>query len=516
MQLIEEIGRRLSNPKLLETKAGRLAATKYDPLLFAYVYLRPHITADDGSTTLNEFHMQLVAYALTLTKPTGSPAEYRNCFIAPRNTGKSTWVFTILTLWAAAHGHQKFIAAFSDSGAQAEEHLKTFVGELQENERLRADFPLLCNPKMGGWRERAIAANRSQYLAANGFIFMAKGADNAVLGMKVGTLRPTWIILDDIEKDESNYTENAVKQRLKTLQDAIFPLNVYAKVTVVGTTTRPGAILDQIRLVNEMRQEWDGEAEDFREVLPFEYRWVIDEKFSCTHMRALIADQTRQEGYRSLWPEKWPVEWLMEQRHTRSFAKNYQCEPISDDADYWQDGDIEIAEEPKYGNTIISVDPAVSTSKRSDFTGIAVISRGKTHPKRLYVRHAEKVKLGPPEIKARVVELIKQFGAKLVYVETNNGGDYVKQAFAGVPAKVKYIKQYEKKEIRAQRALDYYQRPVKEVVHTGHFPAAEDELLNFPKGLHDDIVDAITTGVLYFKRGSGGPAKIITKTYKEI
>lgn len=514
MQLLEAVNNRLHNPLLLNSRAGRIAATKYDPLLFAYVYLRPHITAEDGSQTLNEFHLALVEYALTLTKPIGEPAEYRDCFIAPRNTGKSTWVFTILTIWAAAHGHQKFIAAFSDSSAQAEEHLKTFVAELQENERLKADFPLLCSPKKGGWRERVIAANRSQYIAESGFVFMAKGADNAVLGMKIGTLRPSWIILDDIEKDESNYTENAVQQRLKTLQDAIFPLNVFAKVTIVGTTTRPGAILDQLRKVNVLRKDFTGTDAEYREALPHELRWVIDEKFKCQHMRALM--QAADGSVYSLWPEKWPVDWLLEQRHTRSFAKNYQCEPISDDADYWQDGDIEIAQEKQYGNTIISVDPAVSTSKRSDFTGIAVISRGKLHPKRLYVRHVEQVKLGPPEVKARIEELIQQYGAKLVYVETNNGGDYIKQAFTGISAKVKYMKQYEKKEIRAQRALDFYQRPGKEVVHVGHFPGAEEQMLNFPKGLHDDMVDAITTGVLYFKRGTGGPAQIKIKTYREI
>jgi predicted phage terminase large subunit-like protein len=514
MQLLEAVTNRLSNPKLLESKQGRLACTKYDPLLFAYIYLKHHLTAEDGSQTINEFHEALINYAMVLTKPIGEPAEYRDCFIAPRNTGKSTWVFTILTIWAAAHGHQKFIAAFSDSSSQAEEHLKTFVAELQENEKLKADFPLLCSPKMGGWRSRIIAQNRSQYLAESGFIFMARGADNAVLGMKVGTLRPSWIILDDIEKDESNYTANAVQQRLKTLQDAIFPLNVFAKVTIVGTTTRPGAILDQIRRTIDMRKEWTGDDFSFREALPNEYRWVVDEKFSCAHMRALIAANGVE---RSLWPEKWPLEWLQAQRHTRSFAKNYQCEPISDDADYWQDGDIEIAWEKEYGNTIISVDPAVSTNKRSDFTGIAVLSRGKLKRKRVYVRHVEQVKLGPPEVKARVEELIAEYGAKLVYVETNNGGDYVKQAFAGIPAKVKYVKQYEKKEIRAQRALDFYQRPgFKEVVHTAHFPGAEEQLLNFPKGLHDDMVDAITTGVLYFKRSSGGPAQIITKTYKEL
>lgn len=499
--------------ELLKSKAGRLALTKHDPLLFAYIYLPHHITAEDGSMTLNEFHLELVKYSEVLTKPINKPAEYRDCFIAPRNTGKSTWVFTILTIWAAAHGHQKFIAAFSDSSTQAEEHLKTFLSELQENEKLKQDFPLLCQPKMGGWRERAIAANRWQYMAASGFIFMAKGADNAVLGMKVGTLRPTWIILDDIEKDESNYSEAAVQTRLKTLQDAIFPLNVYAKVTIVGTTTRPGAIIDQIRKVNEFKKEWDGTEAELSDALPHELRWVLQEGFNCKHMRALIK---QEDGYRSLWPEKWPLDWLIAQAHTRSFLKNYQCEPIADDAGYWDEADINIESELVYGNTIISVDPAVTTNKRSDYTGVSVISRGTMFPNRLYVRHVEQGKWSPEKIFERVEELVAEFDAKIIYIETNQGGDTWKQVFDGASAKVRYFKQppNEKKEHRAQRALDFYQK--NRVFHVMHFPAAEEQLLNFPKGLHDDMVDAISSGVLYFFRKKGGPAQIITTKYMEV
>lgn len=521
MQLLEEVTKRIKGKEaLMKTKEGRLLLTKYDPLLFAYIYLPHHLTAEDGSQTLNEFHMELVTYATdVLVKKNTKPAQYRHTFIAPRNTGKSTWIFTILTIWAGAHEHQRFIAAFSDSSSQAEEHLKTFKAELDENDKLKADFPGLCNPKKGGHRDRDIANNRNQYIAESGFIFMVKGADNAVLGMKVGTLRPTWIILDDIEKDESNYTEAAVQNRLKTLQDAIFPLNVFGKVTIIGTTTRPGAIIDQIRKVDVMRREYDGATSELREELPHELRWVIDENFQCKHIKALISDSN---GERSLWPEKWDLAYLQSQRHTRSFAKNYQCEPISEDAGYWYDGDIDIEQSEDYGTTVISVDPAVTTNKRSDYTGIAVISRGSSDRKhlmfrRLYVRYVTQVKLGPKELKDYIDELVKEYNAKIVYVETNQGGDLWKQVFEGVSARVVYMKQSEKKEERAKRALDFYQKPWKEVVHCAHWPAAEEQMMNFPKGLHDDMVDAIASGILYFKgRTRTGPARINQTKYMEV
>ena len=52
MQLLPVIADRIKGrEQLLKTKAGRIALTKHDPLLFAYIYLPEHITADDGSQT---------------------------------------------------------------------------------------------------------------------------------------------------------------------------------------------------------------------------------------------------------------------------------------------------------------------------------------------------------------------------------------------------------------------------------------------------------------------------------
>jgi hypothetical protein len=65
--------------------------------------------------------------------------------------------------------------------------------------------------------------------------------------------------------------------------------------------------------------------------------------------------------------------------------------------------------------------------------------------------------------------------------------------------------------------LDFYQKPWKEVVHCAHWPAAEEQMMNFPKGLHDDMVDAIASGILYFKgRTRTGPARINQTKYMEV
>ncbi|MFJ8790442.1 hypothetical protein [Streptomyces sp. NPDC102462] len=248
-------------PKELLTRTeGRVALTRNDPLLFAWLYLPHHLTTDSGSQTLSAFHLDLIEYAKTWTQPVTKPREYRDCFIAPRNAGKSTWLFLILPMWAAAHGHIKFVAAFSDSAGQAEDHLQTFKTELDSNERLTSDYPELCTPLMGQKVKRHIAQSSDQIMQANGFVFMAKGIDAKTLGMKVGRQRPDLILMDDIEPPEATYSELEAGRRLTTVLDAAFPLNIYARVAIVGTTTMPGSIIDQLRTAGEAKRDWDSKT----------------------------------------------------------------------------------------------------------------------------------------------------------------------------------------------------------------------------------------------------------------
>lgn len=496
------------DPVLLERAEGRRAITKNDPLLFAIIYLPDHLSNEMGNISLAEFHLDLLAYAKTWINPLGSPRQYRDAFIAPRSAGKSTWLFLILPIWAAAHGHQKFVAAFSDSATQAEQHLQTFKTELETNRRLQQDFPELCRPMKGSNIQRVIASNRSQTVQENGFVFMARGMDASNLGMKVGSSRPTLIILDDIEPGEANYSPYLAKQRLTTLLDDVLPLNDFARVAIVGTTTMPGSIIDQIRKVGEQKERYK-EVEDFREFLDADLRWVLDENITVHYWPAIITDEDGAE--RSIWPEKWTIEFLNSIRHTRSFAKNMMNRPISLDAGYWTEEDILVEGAEEYGNTILSIDPAVTTAKASDYTGIAVLSRVGNL---VYVRHAEQVKLPPNSLREHVLGLIERFKVGVVYVETNQGGDLWKQMFSGIPCKYRSVRQTEKKEVRAGRAFDFYQKG--EVKHVAHFPTLEEQMLAFPRVPNDDVLDAVVSGVLYFKNKSGGTVKVRQLNYMEV
>lgn len=478
----------------------RRSRTRNDPALFATVYLSAHI-ADPatGRVGLADVHVAWAKSAKRWRRKDTRPQQDRRAEVAPREMGKSTWWFLILPMWAAAHGHVGFAAAFADTDTQAQTHLATFKSELDNNPLIREDFPDLVAPKTRG-RGQVEADRVSLYHAQSGFVFAAAGMDSSNLGLKVGAQRPDLIILDDIEPHEGRYGAQLAAKRLDTLLSAILPLNIRAHVIMAGTVTMSGSIIHQV-------VRWGrGERDDSKD--PNSNAWVGEQNIKARHTPAIITDEDGQR--RSVWPAKWPLDWLEAREHTREYRKNYANDPLAAEGDYWQLEDIERARAigsawlPSCTRILVSVDPAVTTKAKSDFTGIAVVAwmpppreRPKA-PGRCVVLEVRQVKKSGEALRQDVLDTVIRHNAGLVLVETNQGGDLWGTVFHHMPVKVKSIRQTEKKEQRAARALDHYQRG--RVAHAEGAKLAEYEgqLVAFPLAPHDDMVDAGGAGVLYF------------------
>ena len=478
-----------------ELNAAVREACRYDPLLFALWYLGHHLADEStgGQISFSEFHVGLARRALEWIGPTPPPRTQRHADMAPRESGKSTWKFTILPLWAAAYGHLKFIASFADSGPQAEMHLATFKRELDGNERIRSDFPDLCAP--GRLRGVSDSDTKGMYIARSGFVFAARGIDAKTLGMKVGARRPDMILLDDIEPNEANYSLYQKDQRLSTLLDAILPLAIHARVELSGTTTMPGSIVhDLVRSVTEPDET--------------PAAWVTDSWFQVHHHLPFTQDEHGQDV--SVWPEKWPTDYLLSIRHTRGFSLNYLNDPMAADGAYWCADDIAHGSTFPAALTLLCLDPAVTTKEKSDFTGVAVVSGNKAvdvgrdekgrviRAAKARVEFAAQVKLAPGaplrDYCLRLLETFPEVGG--IIVETNNGADvWQVSVLHGMPVKVLPTWSDAPKEERAAACLAKYQRG--RVEHARPLPVAEAQMIGFPRG-HDDIVDAIGSGVRYF------------------
>jgi hypothetical protein len=475
---------------------GRKALTREDPLAFALLYLPHHLMkqgSDDWKTiSLSEYHVEWAEYGKSWMNP-AERRKSRTCFVAPREMGKSTWLFTILPLWAAAHGHVKVIAAFSEPATRAQEHLETFRNELYTNPLLRYDFPELVEPKrrpISKKNPRAdklvgqrVAESQRKIQQENDFTFHGMGFTGGALGLKSGRTRPDVIILDDVEPSEDKYSGPEILKREIILTDKILPLREDAHVVLVGTVTKPGSLIHQLIIHHEQPSNTDRS-------------WMTDQNFKTVYMPPIILndDGTR----RSCWPEKWSLEFLESIEKTRDYKKNYLNKPITTNGTFWNDDDIVIEDMFLSARKIISIDPAVTSGSSSDFTGIAVIS---CNPmiKKCCVEDAWQVKLRPNQIRDFVLDLLEEDeDIAGVVIEVNQGGDTWSDIMHDLPVKVLTITNSVAKVLRLTRLLTHYQRS--RVVHRRELPDLETQMFAYTGNpmARDDLLDAVEIGVDYF------------------
>lgn len=463
----------------------RRAATRHDPLLFALVYFPQHLRspATGGRVTFADAHLEWCRRAREWAVPTTGPGDSRHAEIAPRECGKSSWWFLIIPLWAAAHKHVAFIAAFAHSTGQAETHLSSIKNELDHNDLLRSDYPDLCTP--GRRRSGTTVADRQGMLhQKSGFTFAARGIDAASLGLKVDEHRPDVLLLDDIEPDESQYSADQASKRLRTLIDAVLPMNLWARVVLIGTVVMTGSI------VHQLVRAAAGDPPD----------WVVDERFTAHHIQPII---TRDDGSeRSVWPAKWPLGMLAEIRHTRSYKKNFANDPMGADGGYWTDSDFRYEQPAGVTGQVLSVDPTVTTKRTSDLAGVAVIGlvparavvdvhgRRRWEPARCVVEDAWELRLVGEALRQHLIGILARHPlVRVILVESNQGGENWHSILHHMPVPVRIMHQSAKKEVRAADCLNHYQRG--RVVHAKRIPRLEEQMVAFPKAAHDDMVDSV-------------------------
>lgn len=493
-------------------KAARAALSKNDPLLFALTYLSHHMYSVETGDKLSfaEFHLDLLEHAKSWMEKASAPRDHRDAYVAPRGCGKSTWLFLILPIWAAAHGHVKFIVAFSDSADQAKNHLATIRGEFDTNDLLIQDFSDLCEPKVrrqGGPVGKKLVASRVDMIEQrSGFVMMAKGSGTAARGLKVGKLRPDMIVLDDIEPGEEKYSPTVMKARLRWMLETVFHLNEFARVIIVGTVTAPGSIMHQL-VESELHPE---DVED---------TWIEDQNIQVHYYEPILLNDDGTE--RSCWPGKWTIEYLQRYRHTKEYKKEFLNQPVSLNGTYWSEEDYCYADLPCV-RTVLSIDPAVTSHDNSHDTGIAII--GLWHPRanlplgevpewmqgnmlrpKVVVKFATIVKLPPKQLRESVVWYLEQWPEiGEVVVESNQGGDTWKMVFHHLP--VKLVLQWSglKKAVRQMRLLNQYQRG--QVVHSMRLARLEQTQCAYDGSDDKDILDAVEVGTRYFMT----PKKVVS------
>jgi hypothetical protein len=105
---------------------------------------------------------------------------------------------------------------------------------------------------------------------------------------------------------------------------------------------------------------------------------VYQERFTSMYFNAILDEGTERE--RSLWPEKWSLEWLKaeRERNPTQYALHYANQPTSRGGRYWQESDFRYDPHFPRDHYVMWVDPAVVPKPGRDKTAVVVAGANAT------------------------------------------------------------------------------------------------------------------------------------------
>jgi len=295
----------------------------------------------------------------------------------PRGSGKST-ICECACIWAVLYGHREFVCLIGSDEGHAMDMLDSIKMELDGNDLLLDDFPEVvypiqcldgianrCNGQLFkgerthiGWTAREIVLPTIPESKASGAIIKVAGITGRIRGMKYKradgkTVRPTLVVLDDPQTDESARSLSQCATRESILAGAVLGLAGPGK-KISGimpcTVIRPGDMADSI-LDRDKHPEWNGERTKMVYSFPAnEKLWQQYAELRADSMRRGNAGEEATEFYGAnrdamdmgavvAWPERFNHDELSAIQHAMNlrlqdeaaFFAEYQNEPLPEE-----------------------------------------------------------------------------------------------------------------------------------------------------------------------------------------
>jgi hypothetical protein len=223
----------------------------------------------------------------------------------PRGSGKTT-LCEVAAIWALLTGKHKFIYLVGASEAAATGLLDSIKAELSNNELLLADFPEVVyaihalenqprraigqlhhgQPTLIGWGADEIILPNIPGSRAAGAIVRVTGITGNIRGAKVQlpdgrSVRPSLVIIDDPQTDQSAKSPSQCQSRLATVTGAILNLagpGERIAALMPCTVIQQGDLADQM-LDRSAHPDWHGRR------TKLVYQWPENEKLWAEYCR---------------------------------------------------------------------------------------------------------------------------------------------------------------------------------------------------------------------------------------
>jgi hypothetical protein len=335
----------------------------------------------------------------------------------PRGTGKSVGA-ELACVAVAARNARRYGLYVSGTQDLADRHVETIASHLEGNAFARS-YPLVAQRALSkygaskGWR-------RNRLRTSAGFFVDAIGLDVAARGIKVEKERPDFIVLDDV--DDEGEDETAVDKKIDTITRSILPAG-----------SRDVAVLFVQNVVHyeSVCARLCGLAEE----KPGQARFLVNRRVSGPHpalkdfawewrdKKPVITSGT------PTWPEGFDFaacQAEIERIGPTAFEAEHQHLNVQREGSPFAHVNFErceLQDVPAQDFVRCSTwcDPAITSNDRSDSNGIVV--EAVTADKVLYVLYAWEEKSSPTETIKQAILASRQYGARVLGVETDQGGE---------------------------------------------------------------------------------------------
>lgn len=443
----------------------------------------------DGSLKTPDFHKEM-------WKLCCGPDKYV-AISAPRGHAKSTAITLSYTLASVLFRERKFVIIVSDTESQAIMFLGQIKQLLADNQDIVALFGIKKDPK-NPEKVKFEKDSESDVIVEleDGYKFrlIAKGAEQRMRGLLWDGKRPDLLVLDDMESDEQVMNKDRRDKFKRWVYGALLPcLSTNGIIRYVGTILHMDSMLERLMPQPNLLGYKEEGLKTWSERRVAGWRSV--------KYRAHTDDFSE-----ILWPAKWSVEGLKEERQKYIdqgmpdlYSQEYLNVPLDESRAYFKKSDLVALspqEKERKVNYYIAADLAISEKERADWS-VFVIG-GVDEEGFLQVRNVVRDRMDGFSLVQTILSLQRiydpiVFGIEETQISKAIGPFLREEMFKqNTFVSVVPLKPHKQDKLTRARSIQARMRAggVKVDKEAEWFPDYEDELLKFPRARNDDQVDA--------------------------
>lgn len=441
-----------------------------------FIFNRYVLEIEKNKEDLAPFHKELCHFVTDDMKK-------KKLLLLPRGHLKSTLITVGYSLFRIINNPNIKILILNATWQMAVDFLTEIKNNLTANERIAELFPQAWEAAQEGnrgeWSQDRILLKRTDQ-NIKGPTVWATGVDSNLVGS-----HPDLIIMDDVVNRDNTTTREQIEKVILRYKDALDLLEPGGQLIVIGTRWAQGEL----------------------------YSWLMDKdngvekSYDIMVKRAYEGNITTGEGFKALWPQKFnrnELQARLREKGWYEFSSQYLNDPVPiEDAlfrkEHFQNFDYEDIRGKEMTKTL-TIDPAISLSKEADFT--AMVGTGFDQFSNLFILDVIREKLNPQQIIDKIFKLQEIWHFNQIGIETIA---YQKALAFAIREEMQKRRRYlplieivshdKTKDQRIKGLQPLYEsrkvfhRSKKELPNIVYL---EDELLSFPRSLHDDVSDALS------------------------